>query len=66
MISYWLDMKIWKRKEAIFLIKICSAILESNSGLIDELKYYGEERTMIDFFQSEEGEESVFFSNYQE
>jgi DNA polymerase III epsilon subunit family exonuclease len=65
MINYWLNMKIWKRKEAILILKICSTILESGTGLIDELKYYGDERMMIDFFRSEEDENNYFFALYK-
>jgi DNA polymerase III epsilon subunit family exonuclease len=64
MLAYWLDMTTWKRKEVILIVKICSALIESETGLIDELKYYGDEREMIELFRSEGSEENIFFEKY--
>jgi DNA polymerase III epsilon subunit family exonuclease len=65
MLDYWLSMKTWKRKEVILIVKICTTLIESGTGLIDELKYYGDERVMIDFFRSEDGEANRFFDLYE-
>jgi hypothetical protein len=64
MLSHWLEMRSWKRKETIFMLKVATAILESQTGIIDELKYYGDERDMIDLFRSEVDEENLFFEKY--
>ena len=50
MLSYWLSMHEWKRKESILIVKLMSWIRVTETGLLDELKYYGDERSLIELF----------------
>lgn len=61
MISYWLTRDSWKRKESIFMLKLISWMLETKTGLLDELKYYGDERTLMELFRSGSDEQNYFF-----
>jgi hypothetical protein len=40
MLSYWLGMTTWTRKETILILKLASWLDETQTGLLDELKYY--------------------------
>jgi hypothetical protein len=40
MISFWLTMQKWSRKEMIFLLKLITWVQKTKTGLLDELKYY--------------------------
>ena len=66
MLSYWLDQASWKRKESIFIVKVTSWILSSKTGLLEELKYYGDERTLMELFRTTVDEVNPFFSIYQD
>ncbi len=50
MLSHWLGMAKWNRKESILIVKLMSWIRETETGLLDELKYYGDERSLIELF----------------
>lgn len=59
-ISAWLGKKSWTRKETILMIKILTWEKETQTGLLDELRFYGEEREYIDLFRSTETEWNTF------
>lgn len=46
-----LEDTLYKRKKVIFLLKLAFWIDDTQTGLLDELKLYGEERDMIHLFQ---------------
>ena len=60
MIHAWLKKGTWSRKETILMIKILTWLWETKTGLLDELKFYGEEREYIDIFRSEKTEWNIF------
>ena len=66
MLSYWLARDSWKRKESIFILKLASWILETKTWLLDELKYYGDERTLMELFRSPTNEKNYFFDRQKE
>ena len=66
MLSYWLDMPSWWRKESIFIVKLISWLHVTKTGLLDELKYYGEERSLIELFRAEEEEYNIFVEQQKE
>lgn len=39
----WLEKDSWKRKEAILIIRLVHWILGTKTGILDEIKWYGEE-----------------------
>ena len=51
---------IWKRKMGILMTKILFWLEDTETGLLDELKFYGSERQDIQFFRSRESEENIF------
>lgn len=61
MLSYWLQKDIWNRKESIFILKLTSWALETKTWLLDELKYYGDERSLMELFRSDVHETNHFF-----
>lgn len=58
-------MNEWNRKEMIFLLKLITWVRKTETGLLDELKYYGDERQLMELFRSSEGEKNVFFQKYK-
>lgn len=52
-IRTFFEKPLWKRKETILMIKLLTWLEKTETGLIDELKFYGEERTMIELFRSD-------------
>lgn len=59
-ISAWLEKKSWTRKETILMLKILTWQRETQTGLLDELKFYGEEREYIDIFRADKDEWNIF------
>ena len=55
-----LEKKSWKRKETIFLLKLLSWSLKTETGLLDELKFYGEEREYLYLFRMAKNEENIY------
>ncbi len=55
-----LEKKSWKRKETIFLLKLLSWSLRTETGLLDELKFYGEEREYLYLFRMAKNEENIY------
>ena len=43
------------------MVKLISWVSQTRKGLIDELKYYGDERALIDLFRAESSEANIFF-----
>ncbi len=66
MLSHWLERDSWNRKESIFIIKITSWVLETKTGLLDELKYYGDERSFMELFRSDISEVNHFFDRQRQ
>lgn len=52
-ISGFLEKNIWTRKESVFITKILFWLEKTTTGLIDELKFYGEERIWITLFRAD-------------
>ncbi len=55
----------YSRKKLILILKIAFWMTKTETGLIDELKFYGDERTMIDIFRSQENEYSHWRNQYE-
>ena len=65
MIAYWLSLETLGRKESIFLLKLTTWIWETLTGLLDELKYYGNERSFIELFRLDNEEENHFYEKHR-
>lgn len=61
-----LGSAIFPRKKTILILKIASWMTETKTGLLDELKFYGEERNMIDIFRSQSDEFSIWREHYEQ
>jgi DNA polymerase III epsilon subunit-like protein len=55
----------WERKESILIVKLLCWLTESETGLLSELKLYGEERTEITYFRMQSGEENPYYNSLQ-
>ena len=53
------------RKKIILILKIAFWMTETKTGLIDELKFYGDERGMIEIFRSNEQDRSIWREEYE-
>lgn len=58
--------EIFWRKKLILILKITFWITETKTGLLDELKFYGEERNMLDIFRTEKDETHIWRKKYNE
>lgn len=56
----------WERKEAILIVKLLSWLEETETGLLSELKLYGEERNEIAYFRMQAGEENLYYIQLQQ
>lgn len=56
----------WGRKKLILILKIAYWLTDTDTGLLDEMKFYGEERTMLDIFRARSDESSIWRSKYEE
>jgi DNA polymerase III epsilon subunit-like protein len=56
----------WKRKYAILITKILLWLETTETGLLDELGFYGDERDMIELLRTQESESHIFRSSYEE
>ena len=65
-ISGFLEKNIWTRKESIFITKILFWLKKTNTGLIDELKFYGEERSWVTLFRADTIEINSFIQRARE
>lgn len=66
MIQSFIEKTSFNRKELIFSIKMLFWLENTKTGLLDELKYYGEEREWIEFFRLDESEYSPFQKKQEE
>jgi DNA polymerase III epsilon subunit family exonuclease len=57
--------RILGRKELILTLKIAYWLTETNTGLLDEMKYYGDERNMLDIYRCRETECPIWRSLYE-
>ena len=64
-IDHLLRKPSWKRKEAILIVKIATWMRTTQTGLLDEMKYYGDERMMIDLLRARDEEENPFFMRHR-
>lgn len=62
----FIQKSLLQRKELIFCIKMLFWLQNTKTGLLDELKYYGEEREWIEFFRLDESEYSHFQKKQKE
>ena len=56
----------YDRKKLILILKIAFWMTKTETGLLDELKFYGEERSMIDEFRARNDEWSIWQEAYSE
>lgn len=54
------------RKKMILILKLAFWMTETETGLIDELKFYGDERNMIEIFRSNEQDISIWREEYEQ
>jgi len=57
--------QILQRKELILTLKIAYWLTETTTGLIDEMKFYGEERNMLDIYRSRSDEWHIWRREYE-
>ena len=62
----FIQKSLLQRKELIFSIKMLFWLQNTKTGLLDELKYYGEEREWMEFFRLDESEYSHFQEKQKE
>ncbi len=55
----------YSRKKIILILKLAIWMTETQTGLIDELKFYGDERTMLALFRSRKDETSIWRETYE-
>lgn len=58
--------KNWERKVCIFMGKLLFWLEDTKTGIIDELKFYSEERELIRWFRKGDDEFSSFQSDYND
>jgi hypothetical protein len=56
----------WKRKESILITKLLYWLEDTPTGLVKELKLYGEEREEIAFFRMQACETNPYYTQLQE
>lgn len=56
----------WERKESILIVKLLCWLEDTDTGLLSELKLYGEERDEISYFRMQAGEENIYHGKLQE
>lgn len=57
-----LEKDNWSRKETILILKLLFWIEDTKTGIISELKLYGEERREIEFFRLSWDEDNLFYT----
>lgn len=55
----------WERKESIFIGKLLWWLQDTETGFLEELNFYGEEREYIRYFRAEDEEYSHFRERYE-
>lgn len=61
-----LGSESFSRKKLILIMKIAFWMTDTKTGLIDELKFYGDERNMVEIFRSNEQESSIWRKQYEQ
>lgn len=59
-IEGFLEKSFWNRKETILLAKLDFWLRYTKTGLLDELKFYGDERIWLELFRATQDEENPF------
>lgn len=54
-----------QRKQMILLLKITFWLTETSTGLLDEMKFYGEERNMLDIYRCRADESHIWRAEYE-
>jgi DNA polymerase III epsilon subunit family exonuclease len=61
-----LGNETYSRKKMILILKIAIWMTETKTWLLDELKFYGEERNMLELFRSRLDESSIWNDKYKQ
>ena len=61
-----MSSEIFSRKKMILILKIAFWVSDTKTGLIDELKFYGDERNMIEILRSNEQDTSIWRDEYEQ
>jgi hypothetical protein len=64
-LRYRIEQTSWERKESILIVKLLCWLEDTETGLLSELKLYGEERDEIAYFRMQSGEENPYYFNLQ-
>lgn len=59
-ITAFLEKLTWTRKETILMVKFLFWIETTETGLLDELKYYGDERLWLPIFRATPDESNAY------
>lgn len=60
-----LSERVLGRKELILTLKIAYWLTETTTGLLDEMKFYGDERNMLDIYRSRSDESHIWREMYE-
>jgi hypothetical protein len=60
-----LSDRVLGRKEMILTLKIACWMTETTTGLLDEMKFYGDERNMLDIYRCREDESHIWREAYE-
>jgi hypothetical protein len=60
-----LSERVLGRKELILTLKIACWMTETTTGLLDEMKFYGDERNMLDIYRSRSDESHIWREQYE-
>ncbi len=55
----------YSRKKLILILKIAFWLTDTETGLLDEMKFYGEERTMLEIFRCRKNESNIWRQQYE-
>lgn len=58
--------ELFERKKLILILKISFWLTSTKTWLLDELKFYGEERNMLDIFRTQKDEMHIWRKQYEE
>lgn len=68
-VRYIREILIWdesySRKRLVLILKIAFWMTKTETGILDELKFYGDERAMIDLFRAQETEYFQWRTQYE-
>ncbi|GAB0175082.1 MAG: hypothetical protein HHAS10_09610 [Candidatus Altimarinota bacterium] len=60
MLGAWIMKDTWRRKESILIIRLIHWINTTQTGSIDEIKWYGDEQSYKYLFELRDDEENIF------